>query len=128
MIQSRDIQGCAQVLSSFWGVTVAPFFLGTEGQESISSRSFCHSFTFMAAPTQVATTMSLLLLPCLAAQPGIVEKGSKGYSLGPQGLLGGRGSPWVQVVLPSQGVPVVPGPPAGVQRRKVRLWREGAAP
>lgn len=47
----------------------------------------------------------------VTAQPGTC----KPYLPGPQGLHGDQGNLWVQVALPSQGVPVVPHPPAGVQ-------------
>lgn len=62
------------------------------------------------------------------AWPDTHRRGSKGYSQGPRGLLAGQGSPWVQVALPYQGVPVAPAPPAGVQRRKVRLQRSSVSP
>lgn len=64
MIQLRDAQGCAQVLSSFWGLTVPHFFLATEGQGSISSRSRLLSFLYLhGVPTQDATNMSLPRAP-----------------------------------------------------------------
>lgn len=116
------------------GLTVPHFFLATEGQGSISSRSRLLSFLYLhGVPTQDATTMSLprASFSFSASESSQVRLwrggGHKGYSLDPQGLLGGRGSPWDQVVLPSQEVPVALGPPAGGQRRKVRLQRRGVS-
>lgn len=71
--------------------------------------------------------MSLLSPPFFlhfTAQPGTC----KPYLLGPRGLHEDQGNLWVQVALPSQGVPVVPHPPAGVQGREVRLWSRGVSP
>ena len=71
--------------------------------------------------------MSLLSPPFFlhfTAQPGTC----KPYLLGPRGLHEDQGNLWVQVALPSQGVPVAPRPPAGVQGREVRLWRRGRLP
>ena len=47
----------------------------------------------------------------VTAQPGTC----KPYLPGPQGFHGDQENLWVQEALPSQGVPVVPHPPAGVQ-------------
>ena len=63
---------------------------------------------------QDAMAMSLLrpsFFLHFTAQPGTC----KPYLPGPQELHGDQGNLWVQVALPSQGVPVVPHPPAGVQ-------------
>lgn len=71
---------------------------------SPSGPSGCPSFTVPRTLSPCPSPESPLLV-CFTAQTGTFRRGSKGYSRGPQGLLGGRGSPWVQAALPSRGVP-----------------------
>lgn len=129
MIQLRDAQGCAQVLSSFWGLTVPHFFLATEGQGSISSRSRLLSFLyFHGVPTQDATTMSLPRAPFSfsASESSQVRLWRGG---GAQRILtGSPGAPWGPGKPLGPGGPSFPRGPGGPRSPCRRAEEEGQAP